>query len=217
MDENRGRMQLGISLTPLVVAVAFTTGLAFRKSDTLEFGTAGEWVGGLASAIAVGVALWVAIRDGRLREEDRKDQQAAQARLVIVESTPDMFGGIIRVRVTNQSESPIFAVIVEAVHVSPDPLRVRFPEEHSWPRLDAKEAVTAVFRSYRMDQRVLADVREPNRASADISFVDSAGLRWRRWANTPPRGGGSIKRREPPRPPPPIEQHERAPEDTGAG
>lgn len=216
MEEQYRPLYLALASTPLFVAVTFTTGLAIRRSDAVELGSAGEWVGGLATAVAVGVALWVAIRGGRLREEDRKDQQAAQARLVIVEAVPDMFGGYIRVKVTNQSEAPIFAVVIESIHVSPDPMRVRFPDEHSWARLDAKTTMTAVFRSYEMDGRVLADVREPNLASADVSFVDSAGLRWRRWANTPPRGGASIDRREPPRPLPPVEESERAPEDTNA-
>ena len=77
---------LVLAMCPLYVALVFAWGLAIRSSDALELGNAGEWFGGLATALAVAVALWVAIRDGRRRDEDRRDEQAAQARHVVSET-----------------------------------------------------------------------------------------------------------------------------------
>lgn len=193
---------LALAMTPLFVAVTFTTGLAIRRTGVDVHWA--EWASAGATTAAVGVALWVSIRDGRQQRRDRKDQQAAQARLITVETTEDPTGGAFYVSVTNHSASPVFAVNVEAVHVTPDPLRVRFYGERSWPRLDADQRVSTKALTFTMDGTALADVTGPNIVSADISFVDSTGLRWRRWGGTPPRGGAPIERREPPQAVPEI-------------
>lgn len=206
-------LYLALAATPLVVAIGFSWGLAIRRSDTLELGTVGELVGAVATTAAVIVALWVAIGDSRRREAERKEQQAAQARLITVERTEDATGGAFYVKVTNHSASPVFAVVVEAVHVTPDPLRVRFFGKRSWPRLDAGKSVGAKAATFKMDGTALANVTGRSVVAADISFVDSAGLRWRRWGGTPPRGGAPIERREPPQPVPEVKQEPLIDED----
>lgn len=206
MEERHVLWYLALATTPLSVALGFSWGLAIRRSDVdVNWGSLAELAGAVATTAAVGVALWVAIRDGRLREEDRKDEQAAQARLITVQTTEDPTGGSFYVTVTNHSTSPVFAVNVEAMHVTPDPLRVRFYGKRSWPRLDASRSVSTKALTFTMDGTALADVTGPNIVSADISFVDSAGLRWRRWGGTPPRGGAPIVHREPPQAVPEVE------------
>ena len=149
---------------------------------------------------SVVLALAIAIGDARRRDSERKEEQAAQARLVIVDSHEDAAGGALYVSVTNQSAFPVFAVVIEAVHATPDPLRVRFNGAREWPRLDPGEGTQVSCFLFEMDGVTLASVRASGIVSADVSFVDSAGLRWRRWGNTPPRGGAAIAHREPPKP-----------------
>lgn len=45
---------------------------------------AGQWVGALGTIVAVGVALWLAQRDRRRNEAERRDREASQARLVTI-------------------------------------------------------------------------------------------------------------------------------------
>lgn len=201
MDERHEPTYLVLSGTPLVTAVVFALGLAYKRSGVnLDWGSVGEWVGGLATAAAVVVALAVAISDSRRRDEERKDVQAAQARLVTVETHPDMMGGVLFVKVTNHSASPVFALIIEAVHATPDPVRACFTGKREWPRLDSNASEQAGCFIFEMDGITPAKVEPPRIVSADVSFVDSAGLRWRRWNNTPPRGGTPIRHRKPPAP-----------------
>lgn len=168
----------------------------------MDSGSLAEWAGATGTVAAVIVALWVAIKDARQRKSERKDEQAAQARLVVVDAHEDVIGGFLAITVTNHSASPVFAVVVETVHVTPDPLRVRFVGHREWIRIDAGERKQAACQLFAMDGTTLATVKAPSIVSADVSFVDSAGLRWRRWGNTPPRGGAPIEHREPPRPVP---------------
>jgi hypothetical protein len=199
-------------MTPLWVAVGFTTGLAMRRSGVdVDWGTAGEWAGAFGTVAAVAIALVVAINDSRRRDADRKDEQAAQARLITIETEAEMVGCRGWVKVTNRSTSPVFGVEVEAIHVTPDVVPVRFQDEDGRrrSRLDPDESLQAFFNTYRSDG-TLTDVREPNLISADVSFIDSAGLRWRRWGNTPPRGGAPIEHRDPP---PPVREIQKPGDD----
>jgi hypothetical protein len=184
-----------LSLTPLLVAVMF----AVNRSD-VNSGSAADWAGAMGTLAAVVLALCIAIGDARRRESDRKEEQAAQARLITVDSSEDAVGGFLYVTVTNHSTSPVFAVVVEAVHVTPDPLRVRFKGDRRWPRLNPGDSKLATCILFEVDGTTMTSVKAPNIVSADVSFVDSVGLRWRRWGNTPPRGGAPIDSREPPRP-----------------
>lgn len=184
---------------PVIAAVMFSTWLALEKNGA-DWGSVGEWAGAFGTIGAVGVALAIAILDARRRASDRKDEQAAQARLITVDARADTMGGVLYVSVTNHSTSPIFAVAIDAVHVTPDPLRVSFRNDHEWPRIDAGESKTSTCLLFEMDGITSAAVAEPSIASADVSFVDSAGLRWRRWGNTAPRGGAPIRHSEPPKP-----------------
>ncbi|MFD8496321.1 hypothetical protein [Amycolatopsis sp. NPDC059657] len=52
--------------------------------DADVFAGWGQWAGAIGSIAAVIVALSIAMRDGRLRDRERRDQESAQARLVTV-------------------------------------------------------------------------------------------------------------------------------------
>jgi hypothetical protein len=169
----------------------------------VELGSAGEWAGALGSIAAVAVALWLAISDARRRDSDRREEKAAQARLITVEVETIYGKAAAFVTVTNHSASPVFSVAINGVQVSPEPPAfVQFGEDRQWARLDPGQMKTArcAFFSSR-NPRDLWIVSPPNLVSAEVSFVDASGLPWKRWGNTPPRlGGPPIGHREPPTP-----------------
>lgn len=169
-------------------------------ANYIAWGTVANVAAAVGTVGATVAAVWIAIRDGRQRERDRKDEQAAQARLVSVEvDRAILFGAVIRV--TNHSSAPVFAVRVEHVHTSPDPLSFGFADQRrEWARIDPGDEVSVTCNLYLKDGRNLSPVGDMTLVSADVSFVDVNGLRWRRWGNTPPRGGAPITRREPPAP-----------------
>lgn len=82
---------------------------------------------------AVGLALWVAIRDGEQRDEERRDSEAAQARLVM-HSYSDTPG---RVIITNHSAAPIIDVYIQQVSVIYEDGHRRTPELSGYPSLPA--------------------------------------------------------------------------------
>jgi hypothetical protein len=166
----------------------------------LVWGTVGEWVGGVGSMAAAVAAVAIAIRDGRQREQDRRDEQAAQARLVTVEARAVVaFSAVIEV--TNHSTTPVLAVRIEHVHTTPEPSRAQFLEGKSreWGRLDAGEKVSAVCHLWLPDGSKILQPDELTVITAEISFVDARGLRWRRWANLPPVAGRPVDERQPPK------------------
>lgn len=171
----------------------------------MAIGSWTELAGASGTIAAVVVALGIAIADARRRDAERKDEQAGQARLITVETKEDAIGGVLYVLITNHSAAPVFSVAVEAVHVTPDPLRVRIKSERRWRRLDAGEKVKAACLLFELDGITVASVEPPSIVSADVSFVDSVGLRWRRWGNTPPRRGAPVRRVDPPSTVPEVE------------
>jgi len=54
----------------------------FGRVDTDVFAAWGQVIGAAGTLLAVVVALWIAIRDGRYRDAERRDNEAAHARLV---------------------------------------------------------------------------------------------------------------------------------------
>lgn len=187
------------SLSPLCWAILLSLGLAIRR-NSVDVGSAAEWAGAVGTFAAVVVALWIAIGDSHRRDAERKEEQAAQARLVTIHTHEDVLGGVLHVVVTNHSTAPVFAICVDAIHVTPDPLRVMFKGERAWDRIDPGQSRTSNCLLFKPDGTTVATIQAPSVAAADVSFVDSAGLRWRRWGNTPPRGGAAVGKREPPQP-----------------
>ncbi|MDQ3154081.1 MAG: hypothetical protein M3R63_20960 [Actinomycetota bacterium] len=73
----------------------------------------GTWFGGVVTVIAVGVALWIAHHDWRRADAERRDQERAQARLIVVDVDvgPIGPGGGVTMRVANHSDAPVFQVV----------------------------------------------------------------------------------------------------------
>jgi hypothetical protein len=92
-------------------------------TEALDFqGSAAEWTAAIATFSAVGVALWIAIRDGRKRDELRRARSLARARLVLVPGAPGVtttqgsegYKHAIKYRFENHSGRPVLDVHVEA-------------------------------------------------------------------------------------------------------
>lgn len=83
---------------------------------SIEWGTVGEWFGAIGAIGAGAIALWIAIRDGRERDRERRDAEAAQARCVVAtvehDQTSRKLSGEreLRVHVANHSPEPITRV-----------------------------------------------------------------------------------------------------------
>src|SRR5690606_8911626 len=83
---------------------------------SIEWGTVGEWFGAIGAIGAGAIALWIAIRDGRDRDPERRAAEAAQARGVIAtvqhDREPRNLAGErnLRVRVANHSNAPITSI-----------------------------------------------------------------------------------------------------------
>ncbi|KQU61304.1 hypothetical protein ASG84_01970 [Rhodococcus sp. Leaf278] len=99
----------------------------------VDWGSVPAWLGAVGTLGAVVVALTPAVRDSRryaedadLRAAERRDLEAAQARLVFFEL--DSFGGV-KVTIVNSSDAPIHHVSLDDVIKtdSPDAMwRCRF-------------------------------------------------------------------------------------------
>lgn len=83
---------------------------------------AGQWVGALGTIAAVGLALWLAQREDRRVTAERRDREAAQAKLVVIELEYPEFGEpgpypfLGRMKITNHSEhQPVFRPRIESI------------------------------------------------------------------------------------------------------
>jgi hypothetical protein len=169
---------------------------AVDPTTAVEVWTAfGTWFGGIATAAAVAVALWISHRDWsradadrREREVEGRDQEKAQARLIVSQLLPDATN---RVSVLNESTAAVFNV---------------FPEYSVTGREDGLDAaVDAMLQvphdvipahgrwtvpvMYLGDDGSVVTTLDYYWSQADrvtITFADSAGLRWRRTNNSEP-------------------------------
>lgn len=80
-------------------------------------GTVGEWAGAAGAVGAAVIALYIAIRDSRVRDRERRDLEAAQVRCVVatVQHDPQPHNLAderqhLRVRIANHSSDPIMSV-----------------------------------------------------------------------------------------------------------
>lgn len=148
----------------------------------------GTWFGGLATVTAVVAALMIAHRDWSRADRERRDEEKAQARLVVSRL---LMKAAERFEVVNNSSEPVFDLDVDYVADDrSDGLRgelnpaqpmlgdVLSPGE-SWPLLvmylDADGGVVATN-----------EFNHPQGDKVTISFTDSNGRRWRRVNNSPP-------------------------------
>jgi hypothetical protein len=174
--------------------------LADSATAATWFGGVGGWLAAFATVAAVLVALSIANRDRAHLQAERRDREAGQARVVLAELTRSQ---IVVVEVTNHSESPIMALVLEYVsndenpewgwklnentHQGPAEISV-LPagESHSYP---------VRFTDNAGEVRLLERGPQLN-FHFRISFTDSCGLRWHRSNNEQPeRILGTDRRR----------------------
>jgi hypothetical protein len=150
------------------------------------------------TAAAAGVAVWLAVREGRWRRADqaerdaeRADQDAAQARLVTVEPTYDPFSDFrgvdyeTTVKILNASTRPILDVKVTDV-------RNEDAADLGWKfdaigYLDGQPSEARVLPAGDTYKLPIGHVDASGKAvypggedHVTIEFTDAAGLRWRR-------------------------------------
>ncbi|MFC4464648.1 hypothetical protein ACFPH6_08775 [Streptomyces xiangluensis] len=140
--------------------------------------------GAAATFAATGVALWVAVRDGRQRDAERRDQEAAQARLVTFTGISDG-----RLLITNHSLLPISRLLVTAKVQEADGewkfLAVRSRATVPWPggELGPGGRVTLPV-SHRMVEPggtlVFSPLQNGESVRVTMQLLDAQGLWWER-------------------------------------
>jgi hypothetical protein len=85
----------------------------FGRVDTDVFAAWGQVIGAAGTLLAIVVALWIAIRDGRYRDAERRDNEAAHARVVSGSRTSDP--PRLRLSYTNYGTFPVTSVRVVEV------------------------------------------------------------------------------------------------------
>lgn len=80
----------------------------FGRIDADVFAAWGQVIGATGTLLAVIVAVWIAIRDGRYRDAERRDNEAAHARLV--SGTRASHPPQLRISYTNYGSCPVTSV-----------------------------------------------------------------------------------------------------------
>ncbi len=173
----------------LIVGPLLRSPLSWLTSQSADWwGAAGQWVGGIGSCAAVIVALSLARRDGKRAEEERRDREMAQARLVFIETFQSDPTSIL---VVNRSKEPILGV--ELLNVtSGDPSFCGWELAPMEGELDHFPVVPASGNGFfRMSMEIgvgvdgVKDVHDL-RWEYTIGFVDANGLSWTRTNNGSP-------------------------------
>lgn len=132
----------------------------------------------VATAAAVVVALGVALNEGRARAAERRDQAAAQARLVTVVLRGD------EVFVNNHSQAPILELRPgHAVETTPAGTNRALIMQYSAPYNDLRAMPPGSYIGFRLayqDSGAPWSHLEGAGACATVFFLDAAGLWWER-------------------------------------
>lgn len=162
----------------------------FGSVDADVFAAWGQVIGAAGTLLAVVVAMWIAIRDGRYRDSERRDMEAAHARFVSCARASDPPS--LRVSYTNYGNLPVTSVRLVAVcgrfgqtrstgwsiggsdepHVlgaiAPGQTVTTPPISVSWPEDTEVDEATALY-------------------YPTVVFVDTNGRWWERTAHDQPR------------------------------
>lgn len=176
----------------------------------IDWGTFPDYLSGIGTVGTLAVALWVLTRE----LDDRRDRDAAQARLVTVDAETAS-GDVVPVRVTNHSSEPIIGLEVEEVSwVPPHGPDVRWRVPPSIMGARSSASVTPPGESLWVPVEFVnaagerQGIRVPGAVTVRFSFHDSRGLTWSRVAGEQPlrvinpRGGrrgrmlAAMRRRE---------------------
>lgn len=170
-------------------AVELRHGILQVMTDADRWSIAAAWVSALATYMAVIFALYIAHRDWRRADRDRRDAEAAQARLVTITSAQD--GTHHNVTVQNHSTSPVFALVLFNVSLVGSQL-----DFATWEHLDGRrgyEEMAPPGSEYyfhivlRDSSGVAIEARIRDHLMVTIRFMDAAGLYWQRTGVEQPR------------------------------
>lgn len=154
----------------------------------------GAWAGAVGATFAGIAALWIAHQGWRRSDAERRDREMAQARLIVLAQVGGK-GNPHTVSITNYSTAPVFDVVVNFVVYYDDPNvrgygRAAEPVHvlnAGKPRMYAAvDLFQAVEKRDTDGNRVIATANKPVRHELSVTFVDAAGLRWRRTGQDQP-------------------------------
>ena len=156
-----------------------------------DWGSVPEWVGGLGSAGAFAVALWLLRTEALLRRKDRTAEESRQARLVLIgplrgrgPGADDVAWDVEAEVVNNSSMGPVFELEAELwygpsnKHVSVEPVVLE--------QLNSMERKTLEWK--HLSDPYLRRDKVSSELTVVLSFTDTDGRRWTR------RGWGSPVR-----------------------
>ncbi len=86
-----------------------------------QWGDAASWLAAVGTIAAVGVALWLALKEGRRRSQDERSQQAELITAWVAAETPEV--PWVHVMVTNASHQVAYRLVVSLGDASRDGLR----------------------------------------------------------------------------------------------
>jgi hypothetical protein len=160
---------------------------------TVQWSVVFDGVAALGTIGATVTALTLAVRDGRRYRAERRDQEAAQARLVMIDTAGGSIG-IIKVRITNHSQLPLPAVeLIDARQTDgPADQTWRVPETIMNARADhygvpagGHVEVHVEYTSNDTGQR--SQTHTVGQHTLTIRYTDAAGLQWERTDRGRPR------------------------------
>ncbi|WP_410596228.1 hypothetical protein [Amycolatopsis sp. lyj-23] len=152
-----------------------------RPRDPDWWGASGQWAGGIGTIAAVVVALWIAIRDGRLAREDRRErdlrerQEQAAKVTAWIEYTGDQ-GYMI---VSNANAEAVNHVVVsfDLVHQLP----MTGSTLHRGPEIEDDEYLYAVLPPGKWRMPIREQWRRPEMTpGVMLAFTDSRNGHWLR-------------------------------------
>jgi hypothetical protein len=169
----------------------------------------GTWIGSVGTVLAFVVAFWIGIRDGRQRDKAQRDNEAAQARTLIIEAakgTKESVWHTATVQITNYGTLPFLAVEIERLVIQ------WLDGQGPWKQtiIDGRRAVLPAGESIRAGVKVHGpdgdqiELTENHLVSAVVSYRDQAGRKWTRWGNVEPE---RVVVPEIPQPQPPLQGH----------
>ncbi|MFC3500193.1 hypothetical protein ACFOOK_04320 [Micromonospora krabiensis] len=145
----------------------------------IDWGSVPDWFGGLGTVGTLLFGVLSVRRELRARRREDRAAQARQARLVST-TTRTEGGGVLRVRVANDSDGPIFDLaatpVVHTGQPGPDGRRVAVATVTG--PLDRLDGGTAAELFVAVDRSV--DLTRYASATVQLTFTDQQGNRWRR-------------------------------------
>jgi hypothetical protein len=179
----------------LLVIVGIQAVMLYNEDFRPALGNFAEYLTALGSLSTFGV-LWFAAREWRRGESERRDSEAGQARLIVVDHVPHVdrsFGGQNppppgrrNVVIQNRSTEPVFGLHIEEYATGSD-VRVFQHSANAGVRVAPRDmAVLAAGQSTDPIGVLGGDVDTPSTEHVEFLFTDPRQARWRKHGNGEP-------------------------------